>query len=117
MKNIKICRGIKIRLGIFIFSIFSLISCQKERSEPEKYQIWIENNYFESVLVSINDFFSEKLEKNSTSSVFFLPKGKYIFTCVTPSRLKLESTIVVQGYQPKIFIEITSNGKIIVKDL
>lgn len=112
MKNIKICRGIKIRLGIFIFSIFSLISCQKERSEPEKYQIRIENNYFESVLVSIDDFFSERLEKNQVSDVIFLSKGTYRVICITNSHLKIENKVILQGFQSNINLKINQKGQI-----
>lgn len=112
MKNIKICRGIKTRLGIFIFSIFSLISCQKGRSEPEKYQIRIENNYFEAVLVSIDDLFSEKLEKNQISHIYFLFKGTYKVTCTTNSYLKIENKIILQGFQSKINLKINQKGQI-----
>lgn len=61
MKTIKNYLGTKTLLGIF--SVFILISCKKEEKEPEKYQIRIENNYFEAISVSIDDLFTEKIEK------------------------------------------------------
>lgn len=109
MKNIKNYRGIKILFGIFIFS---LISCQKEKIEPEEYQVRIENNYFEAILVSVGDIFLEEIDKNNISSVFFLPKGKYLFTGVTSSQLKIESYAYLQGYQKQVKIVISPKGTI-----
>ncbi|MDO4229139.1 MAG: hypothetical protein Q4C98_04935 [Capnocytophaga sp.] len=102
-------------LFIFICSNFILISCSKETYEPEKYQITIENNYFESVSVTIESYFSEKISSNAISTSFFLPKGSYVITCTTPSFLQLKSTIFLQGEQERITLEITSKGKIVVK--
>ncbi len=82
--------------------------------EPEKYEIKVQNNYFESISVSIGEHFLENLPKGTVSSVFFLPKGKYPITCISQSRLKIESSITLQGSQEQIIIEISPKGVISV---
>lgn len=101
-------------LFLAISSFGSVFSCSKIASEPEKYEIKVQNNYFESILVSIDGHFLENLSKETISNAFFLPKGTYLITCISQSRLKMESSITLQGDQEQIIIEISPKGVILV---
>lgn len=110
-------RGTKPLIWLLILAIspfFGVFSCSKTASEPEKYQINVQNNYFEPVSVTIDGFFSENLTKEGISNTFFLPKGKHLIVCTTQSRLKIENSVTLQGSQERILISITPKGKIVI---
>ncbi|MFK8298687.1 hypothetical protein ACI76O_10380 [Capnocytophaga cynodegmi] len=102
-------------LFLAISSFWGIFSCSKTTYEPEKYEIKVHNNYFENVSVSIDRYFLENLPKETISNTFFLTKGTYLVTCISQSRLKMESSITLQGNQERIIIEITPKGVIIIQ--
>ena len=91
-----------------------MFSCSKEAIEPENYTLHIQNRYFEAVTVSVGEHFSEKLSPNTVSKAFTLPKGSYTVVGLTASRLRLESTVQVQGNKENLIIDICPKGKISV---
>ena len=95
----------------FLFT-FVMFSCSKEAIEPENYTLHIQNRYFEAVTVSVGEHFSEKLSPNTVSKVFTLPKGTYKVVAITASRLRLESTVQIQGSKSELTIDICPKGKI-----
>ena len=94
-----------------IFAVVAL-SCSKEAIEPENYTLRIQNRYFEAVTVSVDEHFSEKLSPNTVSKAFTLPKGTYKIVAITASRLRLESTVQIQGSKSELTIDICPKGKI-----
>lgn len=101
------------RYLIFLFTFIAL-SCSKQAIEPENYILRIQNRYFEAVTVSVGEHFSEKLSRNTVSKAFRLPKGSYKVVGITASRLRLESTVQIQGSTAELTIEICPKGKIFV---
>lgn len=102
-------------LFIVFSSFLGGIACTKEVSEPEKYEIRVKNDYFEAILISVGDNFSENVSSKAVSSSFFLPKGKYLVGCITNSHLRIESLVSLQGTTEKLTIRLTSKGKIEVE--
>ena len=101
------------RYLIYLFAVVAL-SCSKEAIEPENYTLRIQNRYFEVVTVSVGEHFSEKLSRHTVSKAFRLPKGTYKVVGITASRLRLESTVQIQGSTAELTIEICPKGKIFV---
>ena len=99
------------RYLIFFFTFIAL-SCSKQAIEPENYTLRIQNRYFEAVTVSVDEHFSEKLSPNTVSKAFTLPKGTYKIVAITASRLRLESTVQIQGNKSELSIDICPKGKI-----
>ena len=99
------------RYLIYLLAVVAL-SCSKEAIEPENYTLHIQNRYFEAVTVSVGEHFSEKLSPNTVSKAFTLPKGTYKVVAITASRLRLESTVQIQGSKSELTIDICPKGKI-----
>ena len=99
------------RYLIYLFTFIAL-SCSKETIEPENYTLHVQNRYFEAVTVSVGEHFSEKLSSNTISKAFTLPKGNYKVVAITASRLRLESTVQIQGNKSELTIDICPKGKI-----
>ena len=102
---------LSMRYLIFLFTFIAL-SCSKEAIEPENYTLRIQNRYFEMVTVSVGEHFSEKLSPNTVSKAFTLPKDNYEVVAITASRLRLESTVQIQGSKSELTIDICPKGKI-----
>ena len=101
------------RYFIYLFAVVAL-SCSKEAIEPENYTLHVQNRYFETVTVSVGEHFSEKLSPNTVSKAFTLPKSTYKVVAITASRLRLESTVQIQGSTVELTIEICPKGKIYI---
>ena len=99
------------RYLIYLLAVIFL-SCSKEAIEPENYTLHVQNRYFEAVTVSVGEHFSEKLSPNTVSKAFTLPKGTYKVVAITASRLRLESTVQIQGNKSELTIDICPKGKI-----
>jgi hypothetical protein len=102
---------LSMRYLIYLLAVIAL-SCSKETIEPENYTLHVQNRYFEAVTVSVVEHFSEKLSPNTVSKVFTLPKGSYKVVAITASRLRLESTVQIQGSKSELTIDICPKGKI-----
>ncbi|ATA73799.1 hypothetical protein CGC49_01990 [Capnocytophaga sp. H4358] len=88
---------------------------RKDAIEPEQYHLTIRNNYFESVSVSIEPYFSENIVAGASSSSFFLPKGSYSIVAITKSQLKLKSTFTLQGKREQLIMKINEKGSFRIK--
>ena len=91
-----------------------MFSCSKEAIEPENYTLHVQNRYFETVTISVGEHFYEKLSPNTVSKAFTLHKGTYKVVGITASRLRLESTVQIQGSTAELTIEICPKGKIYI---
>ena len=104
---------LSMRYLIYLFTFIAL-SCSKEAIEPENYTLQVQNRYFEALTISVGEHFSEKLSPNTVSKAFTLPKGTYKVVAITASRLRLESTVQIQGSKSELTIEICPKGKIYI---
>ena len=91
-----------------------MFSCSKEAIEPENYTLHVQNRYFETVTISGGEHLSEQLSPHPVSKAFTLPKGTYKVVAITASRLRLESTVQIQGSTAELTIEICPKGKIYI---
>ena len=106
-------KQVTVKLFLVAISLFWIISCEDEATEPDSYNVSVCNSYFETIdTVKLDTIRFTALKPDSCTQAIVFDKGVYPVTIHTKSELLFKAKVTIQGSKPDLILRVSVNGNI-----